>query len=132
VPYGQKVEASGVDKLKYQEPAVPSETAMSKEMLTVKLRYKEPNGDESRLISVGIADANGSIDNASENLKFSAAVAAFGMLLRDSKYKGDATYDRVIQLARASTGADLRGYRAEFIQLAEKAKTLAPRNVARN
>lgn len=122
VPAGQKVETSSVDKLKYQAPLAPVAGAHSREMMTVKLRYKEPDGDDSRLLSVGVPDASASLQQASENFKFSAAVAAFGMLLRDSKYKGTASYDEVLELARASMGADLHGYRSEFYQLVTSAK----------
>jgi Ca-activated chloride channel family protein len=127
VPAGQKVEGTNIDALKYQQqqPIAPTDAANSREMLTIKLRYKEPDQNDSRLLSVGVADARGAFANASENLKFSAAVAAFGMLLRDSKHKGDTTFDRVIQTARASTGTDLHGYRAEFIKLVERAKSLS-------
>ena len=125
VPAGQRVESSGVDKLKYQTPIAPTEGANSREMLTIKLRYKEPDGNESRLLSVGVAGAPAPLESASENFRFSTAVAAFGMLLRDSKYRGDASYEEVLQLARASTGADLRGHRTEFVQLVESARALA-------
>jgi Ca-activated chloride channel family protein len=128
VPAGQKVEGTSVDALKYQQqqtPLAPSEAAGSREMMTVKLRYKEPSADESKLLSVGVADGGSALQNASENFKFSSAVAGFGMLLRDSKHKGNATYERVLQLARASTGTDLHGYRAEFVQLVESARGLS-------
>lgn len=62
-----------------------------------------------------------------DNFKFSASVAAFGMLLRDSKHRGGATYDSVLPLARASAGPDLQGHRSEFITLVEKARDLSPR-----
>ncbi|HEV2706306.1 MAG TPA: VWA domain-containing protein [Pyrinomonadaceae bacterium] len=127
VPAGRKVNATGVDKLKYQEPVAPAAGAQSSEMLTVKLRYKEPAGRESQLVSVGVADRGAALSETSENFRFSAAVAAFGMLLRDSKHRGDIGYDQVLQLARDSTGADLRGYRREFISLAQAARTLAAR-----
>ena len=128
VPFGRKVATSGVDELKYQQPATPTDHANTTEMLTVKLRYKEPREEESRLLSVGLADAKGSLANASENFKFASAVAEFGLLLRNSKYKGDATFDEVLQLARASTGADLQGYRSDFIKLVETARSLPARN----
>ncbi len=131
VPAGRKVPGGGVDALKYQKQETTAAGAGGKELLTVKLRYKEPDGDESRLLSVGVADAGGSFDNASENFKFSSAVAAFGLLLRDSKHKGDVSYERVLQLARASTGADLQGYRAEFVQLVETARTLSAQAASR-
>ena len=124
VPAGQKVENPGVDALKYRQQEPPG-GGMGGELMTVKLRYKEPDGEESRLLSVAVADSQASHQNASENLKFSAAVAQFGMLLRDSRYKGAASYDSALRLARASAGADLRGYRAEFVSLVERAKTLS-------
>jgi Ca-activated chloride channel homolog len=130
VPAGQKVENPGVDELKYAQPAQPTQAASGNELLTVKLRYKEPDGNESKPLSVGVVDSSASFQNASENFRFAAAVAEFGMLLRDSRYKGQASYDGALQLARASKGADLRGYRAEFVQLVEKAKSLSPRESA--
>ena len=132
VPFGQKVENPGVDPLKYQQPPAPSEGARSTEMMTIKLRYKEPNEAESRLLSMGVADAQKPLDAASENLRFSSAVAAFGMLLRDSRYKGTASYDNVLQLARSSSGTDLQGYRAEFTKLVATAKTLSAQRQSRD
>lgn len=131
VPIGQKYENPGVDQLKYQQPAQPSEMASSNELMTVKLRYKPPTQDESKLVSVSLADSKGKLGNASENFKFASAVAAFGMLLRDSKYKADATYNKVLELARASAGADAQGYRSEFIQLVETARTLSSQRASR-
>ncbi|HEX8636072.1 MAG TPA: VWA domain-containing protein [Pyrinomonadaceae bacterium] len=131
VPYGQKFENPGVDALKYQQPAQVSSNSNSKELMTIKVRYKEPDANDSKLLSVWVADAGGSLENASNNLKFSSAVAGFGMLLRDSKYKGDARYADIAQLARAASGADAQGYRTEFIQLVERAHALA-RQSARN
>jgi len=132
VPYGQKFENAGVDPLKYQQPVKPSEMANSNELMTVKLRYKEPTQDQSKLVSVSLADSKAKLDTASENFKFSSAVAAFGMLLRDSKYKADASYNKVLELARASTGADPQGYRSEFIQLVETARMLSSHRVSRD
>jgi Ca-activated chloride channel family protein len=131
VPYGQKYENPGVDPLKYQQPVQPSEMANSNEMMTVKLRYKEPNADQSKLISVSLADSKGKLDSASENFRFSSAVAAFGMLLRDSKYKENASYNKVLELARNSTGADPQGYRSEFVQLVETAQLLSSYRAAK-
>jgi Ca-activated chloride channel homolog len=125
VPAGEKVENPSVDALKYQQPAEGAQGADGGELMTVKLRYKEPDGGASKLLSVGVVDAGGSYQNASENFKFSAAVAEFGMLLRDSRYKGQSSYDGTLQLARASTGADLHGHRTEFVGLVEKARSLS-------
>ncbi|MFL6229084.1 MAG: vWA domain-containing protein [Pyrinomonadaceae bacterium] len=132
VPAGQKIPgAGGVDDLKYQKTPAPSGHAASREMLTLKVRYKEPQGDESKLLSVSVADAGGSVREASDNFKFASAVAAFGMLLRDSKFKGAANYETVAALARSSVGADPQGYRQEFVRLVETARTLT-RQTARN
>nr|MBA3438723.1 DUF3520 domain-containing protein [Pyrinomonadaceae bacterium] len=133
VPRGQKVEGAGVDPLKYRQPSrVPNERATSGELMTIKLRYKEPEANDSKLLSISVVDSHDTFQNASENLKFSSAVAMFGMLLRDSKYKGNASYDNALQLARASTGADLQGYREEFVKLAETAKSLSKQQSAQN
>ncbi len=131
VPFGQTFENPGVDALKYQRPAQVSSNANSKELLTIKVRYKDPDASDSKLLSVWVADGGATIESASNNFKFSSAVAGFGMLLRDSKYKGDARYAGVAQLARAAAAADAHGYRAEFIQLVERAQTLAQQS-ARN
>ena len=132
MPFGQKYENPGIDHLKYQQPVQPSEMANSNELMTVKLRYKPPDGsDESKLVSVSLADSKAKLGNASDNFKFASAVAAFGMLLRDSKYKADANYNEVLQLARASTGTDPQGYRSEFIQLVETARMLSSHRASR-
>ncbi|HUQ30820.1 MAG TPA: VWA domain-containing protein [Pyrinomonadaceae bacterium] len=131
VPIGQKYENPGIDPLKYQEPVKPSEMANSNELMTVKLRYKEPTQNESKLVSVSLADSKANLSSASENFKFASAVAAFGMLLRDSRYKADASYNKVLELARSSTGADRQGYRSEFIQLVETARTLSSQRASR-
>ncbi|MCA1618924.1 MAG: VWA domain-containing protein [Acidobacteria bacterium] len=127
VPAGQRLENPGVDELKYSRPAETARGAGAGELLTVKLRYKEPEGGASKPLNVGVPDRQASFRNASENFKFAAAVAEFGMLLRDSRYKGQSTFDGAAELARASAGADLRGHRAEFVRLVETAKTLSSR-----
>lgn len=131
VPAGQKVENPGVDTLKYQQPAQAAQAAQGAgELLTIKLRYKEPDADVSKLLSVGVADNSTSYRNASENFKFAASVAEFGMLLRGSRYKGQASYEGASELARSSAGADLRGYRTEFVKLVETAKGLSAHSAA--
>ena len=131
VPAGEKLENPGVDELKYaRTPAQAQQGANTSELLTVKLRYKEPDGDASKPLNVGVLDRQASFRNASENFKFAAAVAEFGMLLRDSRYKGQSSFDGAAELARASTGADLRGYRTEFVRLVETARTLSARESA--
>lgn len=132
VPYGQKFENAGVDPLKYQQPAQSSQMADSRELMNIKLRYKEPTASISKLLNIGVADAGNTLNSASENLKFASAVAEFGMLLRASRYKADASYNDVLQLARQSTGADLQGYRTDFIKLVETARTLSSQRAALN
>lgn len=130
VPAGQTVEESGsVDPLIYQqEPLEPTGRAMSGELMTVKVRYKQPDGATSKLLSVPVVDQKTPLDQASRNFKFSAAVASFGMLLRQSKYRGDATYDQVLAMANTAVGADLQGERAEFVQLVTRARALSARS----
>lgn len=126
VPVGQKIENPGVDALKYSDKIEPT-TANSNELLTVKLRYKEPAANDSKLLSIGLTDRQTAFDSASDNLRFSAAVAGFGMLLRDSRYKGNASFDNISNIAQNARGNDLKGYRAEFAQMIEKARNLARR-----
>jgi Ca-activated chloride channel family protein len=124
VPVGVEIDLPAVDPLKYQGPAAASPDSRSEELLTVKLRHKEPTGTRSRLTSVAVRDVEPGTE-ASANLRFSAAVAAFGMLLRDSEHKGAASWAQVIDLARGAVGPDPEGHRAEFLVLARNAQTLA-------
>jgi Ca-activated chloride channel family protein len=123
VPAGQKVENPGVDDLKYSDKVEPS-SARSNELLTVKLRYKEPDGNESKLLTQGLIDSGQSFESASDNMRFASSVAAFGMLLRDSRYKGNASFNSVQQWASGSRGSDLKGYRTDFLDLIQKARNL--------
>ena len=124
VPRGAKTGGkSAVDPLRYQKPAL-SAAAGSDELLTLKLRYKAPTGSTSRLLSAPLRDHQHGLARASTALRFSSAVAAFGMLLRDSKHKGQASFELVQRLARGARGADKHGYRAEFLKLVRKAARL--------
>lgn len=120
---GEEDENPEVDPLKYQkkikvepkvEPGVHSD-----ELMTIKLRYKEPKESKSKLITKVLKDAINDADKTSDNFRFSAAVAQFGMLLTDSKYKSKATYESTLSLARNSRGKDEDGYRAEFVRMLE-------------
>ena len=124
VPAGQKIENLGVDELKYSIP-VESVGTNGSELLTVKLRYKKPDENESRLLSIGLANGQNQFESASENLRFAASVAGFGLLLRDSRYKGNASWNNIVNIARNSRGNDLKGYRAEFVELVEKARRIS-------
>ncbi len=123
IPVGQKVENEGVDELRYAKTE-PTETRFNDELLTVKLRYKEPDENESKLLTQGLSDTGKSIENASDNLRFASSVAEFGLLLRNSRYKGNSSYKNIINLAENSLGNDLKSYRSDFINLVAKAKHL--------
>jgi autotransporter-associated beta strand protein len=117
-----------VDGLKYQTPVIApaqlADAAKSGELMTVKLRYKEPESDLSKLIEVPTKDEGKTLTASSEEYKFSAAVAGFGLLLRDSAYKGTLSWETVRKLALDGKGADKLGYRGEFLQLIDKARGL--------
>ncbi|MFD2785714.1 vWA domain-containing protein [Hymenobacter rubripertinctus] len=115
-----------VDALKYQPtPATPAALA-SAELLTVKVRYKEPRGQTSRLLTLPLTGLARPLAEASENLRFAAAVAQFGMLLRQSDYRGTATYWATAQLADGARRFDPDGYRAELVRLVKLAEGLHP------
>ena len=122
VPPGVKIDLPSVDSLKYQKPAPTA--SKSPEMLTVKLRYKPPTEDVSKLLAVEVVDRDTPFERTSENFRWATAVVEFGQLLRDSKFKGDVTYDKIIAHAKAAKGKDDNGYRAEFIRLVENAQLI--------
>jgi Ca-activated chloride channel family protein len=127
VPPGEPVEGGSVDPLKYQDQLKPNTASKSDELMTVKLRYKQPDGDTSRLISVAVRDRNGEL---TPNLGFAAAVAEFGMLLRKSDFRGQSSWTTAQDLARRFRGADSDGYRAEFVRLVELAAALDAQTTA--
>ena len=104
-------------KLKYQETKI---TTGSSELLTVKLRYKAPNGNTSKLLEYPV-EASVYQDRASDNLTFACAVAEFGMLLRDSEHKGSADFEQVMELAESCVGRDTDDYKKEFLELVRRA-----------
>jgi Ca-activated chloride channel family protein len=126
IPVGVKsdVKLSEIDSLKYQKP-IQQVTSGSDELMQVKLRYKAPNQNTSQLLTSPVIDRGLKLEDASTNFKFSAAVAEFGMVLRDSQYKGKANFDDVLKLANQSQGDDLEGYRAEFIRLVTRSRSIA-------
>ena len=125
IPAGAEESVPGVDPLIYQKNPEPAAHANNKELMTLKIRYKMPFGDTSKLIKGAVNDNNGSYADASADFKFAAAVASFGMLLRQSPYRGDATFSSVLQQADDNRGKDEGGYRREFVGMVEKARTLA-------
>jgi len=122
IPTNSKEELVSIDPLKYQNTNNDS-TGMN-EILTVKFRYKDPKEDVSKLITKVLYQENLSFSQASVDFRFSTSVAAFGYLLRDSKFKGDLQLKEVIDIAKESKGEDDEGYRAEFIRLMEMAELI--------
>jgi Ca-activated chloride channel family protein len=125
VPVGASLEGTGgdLDDLKYQTIR-PRSGVNSDEWLTVQLRYKEPDGTTSRLLTHPVRVRRPAAE-PSGDFRFAAAVAAFGLVLRESEYRGTATLDQVLQLARGAEGRDPDGERAEFVRLVESARLLS-------
>jgi Ca-activated chloride channel family protein len=122
VPPGEAIGEPGVDPLKYQQIVPPAHVPVaSTELMAVKVRYKQPDGERSALVAVPVA---GRETASARNLSFAAAVAEFGMLLRESPYRSDATWADAARLARAYRGEDPDGYRAEFVRLIDLAGAL--------
>ncbi|MEM1137699.1 MAG: YfbK domain-containing protein, partial [Bacteroidota bacterium] len=99
----------------------------SDELLTIKFRYKRPDENKSNLITQVLKNTPLSANKTSDNFTFSAAVAEFGMLLRDSEFKGEASYAQVMRLAKEAKGKDSEGYRQEFINMVNSYKLYTKR-----
>jgi len=131
IPVGVKSEfLPSVDDLRYQKDENKikesySAAASSDELLNLKLRYKKPNEDTSNLIVNPLKDDNIALANTSNNFRFSAAVAEFGMILRNSEFKSNASYEQVINLAKNAKGNDSEGYRSEFLKLVESCQLMS-------
>ncbi len=124
IPADSDESVSSVDPLKYQTARESAMKRHNNEMLTIKLRYKEPDGATSTLYEKAVGTEIRSLDDTSERFRFSAAVAGFGMLLRNSQYKGDISYRDVIAMASEGKGDDEDGYRSEFIRLVKIVKDM--------
>lgn len=133
IPVGVKSdELENVDALKYQQPLQKIATGnFTNELMNIKLRYKQPGGEKSKLVQQPVMDKNASINQASENMRFAAAVAQFGMLLRNSAYKGSSNYKLVTTMAGNALGLDSQGYRKEFLELVKKAGMINKKDVAK-
>ena len=124
IPVGVKNPYGGVDDLKYQTATASSTLSLgvkNNEMMTVKLRYKPLDSDNSLKMEIPVM-VNDINKAPSADYTFAAAVAMFGQLLRDSDFKGKSSYDQVVALARKGFGEDSHGYRHEFVRLAETMK----------
>lgn len=126
IPAGTETDVTAsIDPLKYQETNKTS-AANSYELMQVKFRYKEPDGDTSKLISQAILNGHENWNGASQDFRFAACVAHFGLILRNSQYMKAGNYESLIMESKSAKGEDDEGYRAEFIQLLEKAALISP------
>jgi Ca-activated chloride channel family protein len=130
IPAGSDESLKSIDPLKYQsnrgeEKSVePVKADPHAELMTVKLRYKQPDGNTSTKVEIPVKGRVLELDETSDNFRFSAAIAEFGLLLRNSQYKEDASMEQVIAMAKAARGEDEEGYRAEFLKLVKLADSL--------
>ena len=127
VPVGVESPMDGVpavDPLKYPTGKA-GQFNPSAEMLTLKVRYKAPTSDVSSKLEFPLVDSGAEFAAASQDFKFAAAVASFGMILRESPHKGAVTYDSVLGWAEGGLGEDIGGYRHEFIDLVKSAKDIS-------
>lgn len=127
IPVGVESEFYKIDELKYQTSKIDPASFKSKELMTVKFRYKKPDKDVSKLIVHFLLDENVSQNRTSENFRWSAAVAGFGMILRESEFVKGYSIDQVLELAQGAKGMDRDGYRIEFIKMLKSQGLLASR-----
>ena len=126
VPAGKNVDVPPVDASKYVKPTkLPADTEVSDEMLTLRIRYKQPAADTSTKLEFPVTDKGGSFAEATPDFQFASSVASFGMLLRDSEHKGNTSFAAVKEIAEAASQRDEHGYRAEFVQMVERARQLS-------
>jgi Ca-activated chloride channel homolog len=125
VPVGVEVPGAKVDPLKYQTGRAPSASAGASELMTVKIRYKAPDGKTSKLLSQAVKPAQTDLARTSNDFRWSAAVAGFGMMLRESPFRGHVSWPSVASLAKGAVGSDLEGYRSEFLKMIAVAGKLA-------
>jgi len=125
VPAGSNEQLPSVDELKYQQQKKELNTKYNSELVTIKTRYKSPDGNRSTQLDKVVSAKAVAFEQASNNIRFASAVAGFGILLRNSEFKGDITWDRVTTIARNAKGNDDEGYKGEFIRLVGLAEGLA-------
>ncbi|HEX3767654.1 MAG TPA: VWA domain-containing protein, partial [Puia sp.] len=126
IPVGVKNEfPESVDPLKYQKNIKPVYAIAENEIMNIKFRYKTPDGEKSRLIEHALVYHTETADESSVNFRFVSAVAQFGMLLRNSAFKQQSSFDKAYAIAKNSLGKDSEGYRSEFLQLIKEAGRIA-------
>jgi Ca-activated chloride channel family protein len=119
-----------VDALRYKKTKQVKQSGFGGELMNIKFRYKKPDGDTSALIEHPLKDEMIPFNTTSNNFRFASSVVEFGMLLRNSRYKGNTDFSLVKQTAQAALGNDEQGYRKEFIQLVKKASVLKEKDTA--
>ncbi len=124
VPVSSNAKINKTKDLKYQQTTFNGISEFKDELMTLKFRYKPPKEKKSILIEHIVKNNVTDLEETSNNFRFSASVAAFGMLLRDSKYKGNISYKDIKKLAEASKGKDTNSYRKEFISMIRTAGDL--------
>jgi Ca-activated chloride channel family protein len=130
IPKGVAMPNPTVDPLKYKRVKKVAKVAekinpeFKNELMTVKLRYKDPAGSKSRLLTFPLKNSTREYRSASDDFKFAASVAAFGMILRNSQYKGSANYKNLLDLAENGLRNDKYGYRKQFLELIRKAQRI--------
>jgi Ca-activated chloride channel family protein len=127
IPVGIKSEFFNIDELKYSTTTINPSAQASNELMTIKLRYKKPKEEQSKLIVHPLVDSNTELSKTSENFRWSASVAAFGMLLRESEFANGFTYDQILSMAQSARGSDEEGYRVEFINMVKSVGLVSAR-----
>lgn len=124
IPAGSEGEVVDIDPLKYQSNRDNVRKSASEELMTVKLRYKKPDGNKSTLYELPVQGRIQKFEKTSDNFRFAAAVAEFGMILRSSDYLEQGNIADVLKIAQQARGADKEGYRGEFIKLVNASNSL--------
>ena len=133
IPSGSKESIDSTDVLRYQKiDNTIQSSSFNKEYMFVKLRYKKPDGHQSILLTQEVKNEVSEISKSSINIRFAASVAAFGLALRNSPFKGNAGFDMAYNLAQNALGADVEGYRLEYLQLLRDATILEQKTMTKS
>jgi len=129
IPAGSEGKVVDIDPLKYQANRDNVEKKSSGEIMTIKLRYKKPDGKTSMLYEIPVQGRIQKLEKTSDNFRFAAAVAEYGMILRKSEFLEQGSVQEVLELARNARGSDTEGYRGEFIKLVNASSSLMGENL---
>jgi Ca-activated chloride channel family protein len=125
VPAGQALPGPQSDENPFVRSKDAPAAASANALFRLRLRYKQPEGEVSTLLEEDVYDDGRDLGTADRDFQWAAAVASFGMLLRESEHKGNSTFDAVLEMARPALGSDVSGYRREFLEMVSRAKRLA-------